>query len=142
MNNKQKIIVLIATILTSIFGFVAMIVFKDLEGVYRVFPYVMIGVGCGISGGIGGELLSSRAKKKNPEQAELISIEQNDERNIMIKHKAKSKVLDTITWLLAPMYIGLAFVENGVIGIFLLITLHVLGVFYMSFLISKYNKEM
>ncbi len=142
MKNKQKFIVLITAILTSIFGFVAMIIFKDLEGVYRVIPYVMIGVGCGISGGIGGELLSSRVKKKNPELAEMISIEQNDERNIMIKHKAKSKVLDAIIWLLLPMYIGLAFVDNGIIGIIILITLNVLGVFYMSFLISKYNKEM
>ena len=142
MSNNQKYVVLITSILTVVLGFVFNIVFDEIEGILIAGPYVMIGVGCGVSGGLGGELLSKRASRRNPDLIESIRIEQNDERNIQIKNKAKAKVLDMIMYLLGPIYIGLAFLSINLVPILILIALNIAGVFYMTHLISRYNKEM
>ena len=142
MSINQKYVVLVTSILTVILGFVFYVVFDEIEGFLIAGPYVMIGVGCGVAGGIGGDLLSKRASKKNIDLMESIRIEQNDERNIQIKNKAKAKVLDMIMYLLGPIYIGLAFLSINLTPILVLIVLNIAGIFYMTYLISKYNKEM
>ncbi len=52
--------------------------------------YVALGIGCGLLGGGGGQLLALRAAKKRPEQADLVAIERKDERNIAIDGRAKA----------------------------------------------------
>ena len=87
-------------------------------------------------------LYMKRLEKTDPEIMKQNEIEYADERNTMIRNKAKAKVGDIIQWFI----MGIAYVTI-LIGTSLWVTLTVVGVFLLKYLLeiyltSKYQKEM
>lgn len=103
---------------------------------------VLIGVGASLIGLSVGGLFTRRFEKKNPEIAEQNEIELKDERNMMIRSRAKAKAADITQWFImgiayltilisAPLWVTLA-----VVAVFLLY--NILNVYFMI----KYQKMM
>ena len=67
---------------------------ENPQGIFRVLPFVCIGLGCGMFGHGMGNIISRQALKGSPEIARQIEIEQKDERNIAIGNQAKAKGFD------------------------------------------------
>jgi hypothetical protein len=67
---------------------------------------VCIGVGAGLFGLSIDKLVLARLERKYPEIARQNEIEMKDERNVMIRDKAKARAADITHWLI----IGIAFV--------------------------------
>lgn len=103
---------------------------------------VLIGIGAGLFGMSLSNLLMKRIEQKNPEIVKQKEVELKDERNEMIRNRAKARSGDIIQWFI----IGLAFVMILLnsslclilisVGIFLLY--HVISICFMS----KFQKEM
>lgn len=103
---------------------------------------VVIGVGAGLFGMGISNLLMRRMERNNPEIEKMKIIEENDERNTMIRHRAKAKSGDITQWLImaiayitilisAPLWVTLA-----VVAVFC--AYHIIALYYMG----KYQKEM
>lgn len=103
---------------------------------------MFIGIGAGLFGMSISGLLMKRLEQEHPELDKQAEIEYKDERNIIIRNRAKAKAGDMTQWLMmgiayftiaisAPLWITLA-----VIAAFLFY--HAAGVYLMN----KYQKEM
>ena len=103
---------------------------------------ILLGTGAGVLGANIAKLYSINLEKKNPDIVKENEIELKDERNILIRQRAKAKSADIIQWLImliayleifvnAPLWIILV-----TIGIFVLY--NIIQIYY----INKFNKEM
>lgn len=103
---------------------------------------VLIGIGAGLLGASVSNLLLLRMEHKNPALEKQAKIEYGDERNTMIRHRAKARAGEITQWLImgiayvtiiisAPLWVTFA-----VIAVFL--AYNVLGIYLMA----KYQKEM
>ena len=103
---------------------------------------VMMGVGAGLLGMSAANLIMKRYEKQHPEVARQSEMEQKDERNMMLRAKARASAANVLQWLI----IALAFVmiltdaplgyTLGAIGVYL--AYHVLSVIFMA----RYQKKM
>ena len=103
---------------------------------------ILLGTGAGVLGANIAKLYFINLEKKNPDIVKKNEIELKDERNILIRQRAKAKSADIIQWLImliayleifvnAPLWIILV-----TIGIFVLY--NIIQIYY----INKFNKEM
>ncbi|WP_334073574.1 MULTISPECIES: hypothetical protein [Paenibacillus] len=137
---KRNTSVYIAALITGIFCIAASFFFKGEE--VKTISGVLIGVGAGLVGMSVAQLYMKRVEFNHPELAKQTEIELKDERNTMIRHRAKAKAGDITQWLImgiaylsiiisAPLWVTLA-----IVAVFLAHT--VIGLYYMN----KYQKEM
>ncbi|HLV10084.1 MAG TPA: hypothetical protein VKY40_07745 [Halanaerobiales bacterium] len=105
-------------------------------------PYIMIGVGCGLFGYNGGEYLERMVIKRYPDEAKKIKIEQNDERNIVIAEKAKSKAYDAMVYIYGTVLLVLALMTVDLIIILLLVTAYLLVCGLAVYYTNKFHKTM
>lgn len=129
--------------LTLLLGFGLMVtsfMFKGEE--VKVICGILMGVGAGLLGMSASNLFMKRLERKNPKLQKLSHIEYHDERNIMIRNRAKAKAADMTQWLIiaigymtiivsAPLWVTLS-----AISVFLLYQLLII------YLTSKYQREM
>ena len=103
---------------------------------------ILLGTGAGVLGANIAKLYFINLEKKNPDIVKENEIELKDERNILIRQRAKAKSADIIQWLImliayleifvnAPLWIILV-----TIGIFVLY--NIIQIYY----VNKFNKEM
>jgi len=103
---------------------------------------ILLGTGAGVLGANIAKLYFINLEKKNPDIIKENEIELKDERNILIRQRAKAKSADIIQWLImliayltifvnAPLWITLL-----TVGIFVLY--NIIQIYY----INKFNKEM
>ena len=103
---------------------------------------ILLGTGAGVFGANIAKLYSINLEKKNPDIIKENEIELKDERNVLIRQKAKAKSADITQWLImliayleifvnAPLWISLA-----IVGIFVLY--NIIQIYY----VNKFNKEM
>ena len=103
---------------------------------------ILLGTGAGAIGASIAKLYSINLEKKNPDMIKENEIELQDERNILIRQRAKAKSADITQWLImlvayleilvnAPLWITLV-----TIGIFVLY--NIIQIYY----VNKFNKEM
>ncbi len=103
---------------------------------------VLAGIGAGTFGMSLSKLIMKRYEKKYPDIMKQNEIELRDERNTMIRSKAKSKSGDVLQWLVMGLaYIMILFNEPLwlillTVGIFL--SYNILSIYLMN----KYQKEM
>lgn len=130
-------------VLTLLFGFglmVASFMFKGEEA--KAVCGILMGVGAGLLGMSVSSLFMKRLERKNPKLQKQSLIEYHDERNTMIRNRAKAKAADITQWLIiaiaymtiivsAPLWVSLS-----AISVFLLYQLLII------YLTSKYQKEM
>ncbi len=103
---------------------------------------ILLGTGAGVIGASISKLYFINLEKKNPEIIKENEIELQDERNVLIRQRAKAKSADITQWLImlvayleifvnAPLWIILV-----TVGIFVLY--NIIQIYY----INKFNKEM
>lgn len=135
MSKKKSINTILLILGVVLIGASFIIPEKKLSG-------LAIGIGAGLFGASLSGLFVNRLEKKNPEFAKQNEIELKDERNTMIRYRAKAMAGDITQWIIiaiafitiiieAPLWVTLS-----IVGLFLLHT--ALGFYFMS----KYQKEM
>ena len=103
---------------------------------------VLIGIGSALLGSGIAKFWMKNYEEKNPDIAKENDIEFKDERNTLIRYRAKAKAGDIIQWFIMGIAYLLIIIDAPLwvilvtVGIFLLY--NVLGIFYMG----KYQKEM
>jgi hypothetical protein len=138
MNKKLKdICLLLLGISLFIIGgfFVKENNLKSISG-------ILIGIGSVLFGMSISNLWIINFNKKHPEELKQAEIEFKDERNTMIRNKAKAKVSDIIQWLV----MGIAYITI-IINAPLWVTLTVVGVFISKnilelYYMNKYQKTL
>lgn len=127
------------TILGVFLLVVGIVVFRGEE--VKLASGILIGIGTGLIGMCGANLCMLWVYHKHPEEVRRSEIEFTDERNTMIRNKAKAVTCDIIQWFI----IGIAFVTI-MIKAPLWMTLTVVGVFLLKtvlelYFMNKYQKE-
>ncbi len=127
----------------GIFGIALIVLAIVLDGrVSDARDGALMGVGAGFTGVGISMWLFFRQEKKNPEKWKQYEIESNDERNVIIKFRAKAVAGEVLQWMVmaaswvailldAPLWVILA-----AVGIFLSKT------FFEMLLMARYQKEM
>ena len=109
---------------------------RDIPGILGTLPYIFIGIGSGIFGQNLGSIVTLLSLKNSPETAKRIEIEQSDERNIMIRDKAKAKSYDLMLFVFGALM--LAF---GLMNVDLTIVLSMVGAYLFIAGSSIYYSE-
>lgn len=109
---------------------------------YKALSGICIGLGAGLFGLSCSNIWMQSYAKKNPQVMEESNIAYADERNTMIRNKAKAQTADIVQWCIA----GLAFLSI-LMNSPLWVTLLIVGIFLLKtivefYLIGKYAKEM
>jgi len=102
----------------------------------------LIGIGSGVIGASIAQLLTIKIYSKNPSKLKTKTIEANDERNILIKQKAKSSAYKIFTYVLSIVLMSLVFMNLDSIWLFAAVSLYIIRFIIEIFFISKYMKEM
>lgn len=137
MNKK---IISIIQLLLGISLLIFQAVFLKGE-TYKSMSGICIGIGAGLIGMGTTNLWIENFNKKHPDELKQSEIEFLDERNTMIRNKAKAKVSDIIQWFI----MGIAYITI-IINAPLWVTLITVGVFLLKnvlelFFMNKYQKE-
>ncbi|MCQ2550668.1 MAG: hypothetical protein MJ146_00540 [Clostridia bacterium] len=126
--------------IVGLFLLVAGLICIKLDG--QVYPYIMVGLGCGLFGQGLGEIITKRTEKNHPDIARQREVEENDERNILIRDKAQAKAYRLMITLFGALILsfGLMQVELKVILLLVFAYLYVCGcsIYYGE----KLRKEM
>lgn len=130
-------------VFTLLLGFALMVssfLFKGND--VKVISGILIGIGAGLLGMSASSLFMKRLERRHPKLQKQSLIEYHDERNMMIRNRAKAKAADITQWLIiaiaymtiivsAPLWVSLS-----AISVFLLYQLLII------YLTNKFQKEM
>lgn len=112
------------------------------QGVMRTWPYIFVGLGCGVFGHGAGDLINRRTMKNSPDIARKLEIEKNDERNIAIANRAKAKAFDIMLFVFGALMIAFALMDVDLVATLLMVCAYLFvvgcGIYYRF----KYDKEM
>lgn len=139
--KKDYIISVIGVVLLAI-GLYLVKTLTNSQGLMLTFPYVCIGLGCGIFGHGMGNILSQKAIKNAPDLQKQIDIEKYDERNITITNRAKAKAFDMMTFVFGAVMISFALMGIDMIAVLLLVFVYLFVQGYGIYYRCKYEKEM
>lgn len=137
MSKKMKILLsfLGAIILIGCGFFIKNDQLKNVSG-------VMIGVGGALFGLSINYFVISKMEQKNPELAKQNEIELKDERNTIIRNRAKAKAGDITSWLvMAIAYLTILIREEiwvTLVVVIVFVIHHIMSLYFMG----KYQKEM
>ena len=112
------------------------------QGFMRAFPYVCIGLGCGIFGHGLGDIISRRSLKNHPEIDKQIKIDKLDERNVSIANQAKAKAYDMMIFLFGALILAFALMGIDMIALLLLVFSYLFIVGYGIYYRYKFDKTM
>jgi len=129
-----------ATLIAGICSIIASLFFRSEE--VKLISGLLIGIGAGLSGMSVANLVVKHLERKNPELEKQAEIEYKDERNTMIRNRAKAKAGNITQWLI----MGIAYITI-IVSTPLWVTLTVIAVFLIYnmiviYLMNKYQKEM
>jgi len=103
---------------------------------------ILLGTGAGVLGANIAKLYFINLEKKNPDIVKENEIELKDERNILIRQRAKAKSADIIQWLIMLIAYLEIFVNAPLWIILITIGMFVLYNIIQIYYINKFNKEM
>ena len=142
-NSKAKnYITIIAGLIILLSGLFLLKTPDEILTSLKAFPYIIICLGCGIFGHGIGNMISNNALKNYPDILKELSVEQTDERNVIICNTAKAKAYDMMIFILGSLLIALALMKIDIsvvliiAGAYLFITGY--GIYYRI----KFEKEM
>lgn len=132
-------------VIISIIGICLVIIgllLRQTEITTRAVEGVLLGIGAGMFGSGASNFFMKRWEEKEPDLMKQKEIEFLDERNTIIRNRAKAKAADIIQW----MIMALAYVTI-LIGAPLWVTLVTVLVFLMKnilevYFMTKFQKEM
>jgi hypothetical protein len=109
--KKAKYALMITLLGVVLFGvgFYLMKAFAQPQGILKTLPYLCIGIGCGAFGHGFGDLLNRKILKKDPAAARQMTIDINDERNVMHANMAKAKGYNLMINVFAALMLAYAF---------------------------------
>ncbi len=105
-------------------------------------PYICIGIGCGAFGQGMGNIISKRALKQHPDIQRQIEIERNDEHNIAIGSRAKTKAFDVMVFVFGALMVSFAMMGVDLVAVLLLVFAYLLVISCRVYYRCKYDKEM
>lgn len=109
MNKKTiSIVFVVLGILLFAGGLTLILLPHSSSGILSALPFIMIGIGCGVSGQGIGELVQRRKLASSPQLAKQQETEIGDERNIAIAFQAKSKAFDLMVYLFGALLLSFA----------------------------------
>ena len=103
---------------------------------------ILLGTGAGAIGASIAKLYSINLEKKNPDMIKENEIELQDERNVLIRQRAKAKSADITQWLIMVIAYLEIFVNAPLWIILLTVGIFVLYNIIQIYYINKFNKEM
>ncbi|OCT16594.1 hypothetical protein A8709_07905 [Paenibacillus pectinilyticus] len=115
---------------------------EDPQGLLRALPPICFGLGCGIFGHGMGEIIVRSAMKHNTAVAKQLQINMNDERNLAIANRAKSKAYDMMVFLFGAFIIGISLMNIDLTLLWLLVFFYLFILGYNTYYRIKYFKEM
>jgi hypothetical protein len=130
-------------IIVLILGIILLCISFLLKGEeLKLISGLFMGIGAGLFGMSIANIVMKNIEEKNPEAMKQKEIEFKDERNTIIRNRAKAKAGDIIHWCI----MGLAYITIIIkaqlwvtfITIFVCIFYHILSAYFMI----KYRKEM
>ena len=125
-----------------VLGAILLKVVEAPQGMMEVFPYICLGVGCGILGGGIGNMVGRKVLDKNPEAKKLKEIEEQDERNLVIGCRAKAKAYDMMVSVFGILTMVFAMMNVGIAPVLMLVCAYLFVVGYGIYYRVKYEKEM
>ncbi|RDU23904.1 hypothetical protein [Anaerosacchariphilus polymeriproducens] len=140
MLKKKSVYVIQILIGVCLIG--VALAFRVWGGGYKNLEGVCIGIGAGLFGIGISNFFKREFENKNPDLRRKNEIEYKDERNTMIRNRAKARAADIIQWCI----LGLAYITiliNAAIWVTLVTTLvflvyHILTIYFMN----RFSKEM
>lgn len=112
------------------------------NGIAVGFPYVFVGLGCGLFGHGMGNVISERAIGSDPELKRKLDIEKNDERNIAIADKAKGKAFDMMTFVFGALMVSFALMEIDMIALLLMVSAYLFVHGFAIYYRIQFDKQM
>lgn len=112
------------------------------HGFMKAFPYVCIGLGCGVFGHGMGNIISKKVINTDLSMEKQIEINKADERNITIINKAKSKAYDLMSFVFGALMFAFALMGTDMVEVLLLVFTYLFVQGYAIYLRCKYDKEM
>ena len=103
---------------------------------------ILLGTGAGVIGASIAKLYIINLEKKNPDMIKENEIELQDERNVLIRQRAKAKSADITQWLIMMIAYLEIFVNAPLWIILLTVGIFVLYNIIQIYYINKFNKEM
>lgn len=113
-----------------------------MNGIIETLPYIFIGIGSGIFGQNLGAILSILSLKNSPQTAKQLEIEENDERNITIRNKAKAKAYDLMLLVYGALMLAFGLMKADMVIVLSLVGAYLFIVFSSVYFSEKYRKEM
>lgn len=141
-SKKFRYLQVVLGVLLIAAGLILIKAVKEPEGLFRVLPFVFLGIGCGVFGSGVGALVSSWALKNEPQLQKQMEIEQKDERNIAITNQAKAKAFDAMLYLFGALMITFALMMVELPAILLLVVAYLVVDGIFIYYLSKFHKEM
>lgn len=141
-SKKFRYLQVVLGVLLIAAGLILIKAVKEPEGLFRVLPFVFLGIGCGVFGSGVGALVSSWALKNEPQLQKQMEIEQKDERNIAIANQAKAKAFDAMLYLFGALMITFALMMVELPAILLLVVAYLVVDGIFIYYLSKFHKEM
>ena len=103
---------------------------------------ILLGTGAGVIGASIAKLYFISLEKKNPDMIKENEIELQDERNVLIRQRAKAKSADITQWLIMIIAYLEIFVNAPLWIILLTVGIFALYNIIQIYYINKFNKEM
>jgi hypothetical protein len=145
MENKSIAMYLVFSLIGFIIlttGVVLAKLTRNDQGIIQTLPYILIGIGAGIFGQNLGTTFNICAMKKNPQMANQKEIEEKDERNIIIRNKAKARAYDLMVLVFGALMMAFALMGVSWSVVLAIVIAYLFVVFSNIYFISKYDKDM
>lgn len=123
-------------------GLLLLKMLPEADGILKVLPYICVGVGAGVFGGNLGTAIINNTIMKNPKMAKHVEIEEKDERNEVIRNKAKARAYDLMVFVYSAMLLAFALMQVNMYVILMLVIMYLFIIFTNVYYRTKYHKEM
>lgn len=116
--------------------------YRDAAGIMRTLPYICIGIGTGVFGGNLGTAIRIKLLRKNDRTAKQVEIEERDERNVVIRNRAKGKAYDMMILVFGALMMGFALMQVDLVVVLAFVAAYLFVVATNIYYIFKFVKEM
>lgn len=143
MKNKKAKLLAMSVLLFVGIVFISFGIYASITGnIDAKLNGILFGLGAGLIGASLAQIASIRLYTNNPKLLKQKTIEVSDERNTVIRNKAKSKVFDLFNSLFPIIILGFAIYMDNILWLFVLLAFYFLHFILYFVYVNKYNKEM
>lgn len=124
---------------------IALLMYKFIDSpgtALKIIICFLIGAGCIVFGHGVDKLLTEQALKNDPDVQRELAIAETDERNVMIRNKAKAKAFDVMRYVLGALLLAFGFMGIDIAFLLLFAAAYIFVIGTGVFLQYKYEKEM